>query len=80
MTTPGTVIEKPECLHAEVPAGLGKTVRTVIFGLLGVAANRHELTDSKVKISPVRIIVVAVIFMVLFVGSLITLASKIASG
>ena len=61
------------------PAGFGKTLRTVLFGLLGVAGNQKDLADGQRQVSPLRLLIFAVIFMLFFVGSLVTLATSIAA-
>jgi hypothetical protein len=61
-------------------AGFLTTLQTMLYGMLGVARNKHDIGEDKPKLSPVALIVMAVIFMACFVGGLVTLATRIAAG
>jgi len=58
-------------------AGLARTLRTVGSALFGVRGKkRHE--EDAVALSPLLVVVVALVFMAIFVGALVTLATTIA--
>ena len=55
-----------------------RTLRTVGAAAFGVRAGRRHEQDGA-GLSPVAIIVTAVIFAIIFIGGLVTLATSIAS-
>mgnify|MGYP002632712391 CR=1 FL=1 len=57
--------------------GLLRTIRTVAWGLLGVRG--HKLHDQNApSLSPLRILITALIFMLIFVLTLVTVATKVS--
>lgn len=71
---------EPQMPKTDKPAGLLTTLRTVAFGLLGVAGNRREVAEGERRLSPLALVLIGLVFMALFVGTLVTLASHIARG
>ena len=55
-----------------------RTLRTVGAAAFGVRAGRKHEEDSA-GLSPVAIVVVALIFAIIFIGGLVTLATSIAA-
>ena len=58
-------------------SGLLRAVRTVAWGLLGVRG--HKLEEDAPSLSPLRILITALVFMLVFVLALVTVAIN-ASG
>ena len=58
-------------------SGLARAVRTVGSAMMGVRGRKHHEEDSA-ALSPLILALVAVIFMVFFVGGLVALATVIA--
>jgi hypothetical protein len=52
------------------------TVKTVFFGLIGV---RRKVDHEKAEIRPVQVIVVAIVFLVLFIFTLRTIVGIVTS-
>lgn len=57
--------------------GLLSTIRTVAWGLLGVRGRKLHEQDSP-SLSPLRILITALIFMIVFVLTLVTVATKVS--
>jgi len=56
-------------------SGLLRTIRTVAWGLLGVRG--HKLEEDLPSLSPLRILITALAFMLVFVITLVTVAIHI---
>lgn len=57
-------------------SGLLRTVRTVAWGLLGVRG--HKLEEDAPSLSPLQILITALVFMLVFVLTLVTVAIKVS--
>jgi len=66
-------VPKPEAAKA----GLLRTVRTVAWGLLGVRGHKLHEHDTP-ALSPLQVLITALIFMLVFVIALVTLAINIS--
>ena len=67
MATPNTSPKGSGFLH---------TVRTVAWGLLGVRG--HALDKDAPSLSPLQILITALVFMLVFVLALVTVAIKVS--
>ncbi len=57
--------------------GLFRTIRTVAWGLLGVRGHKPYAHDAP-PLSPLKILITALVFMLLFVLTLVTVAIYIS--
>ncbi|MCF8177153.1 MAG: DUF2970 domain-containing protein [Sulfuritalea sp.] len=57
--------------------GLLSIIRTVAWGLLGVRGHKLHEQDAP-SLSPLRILITALIFMFIFVITLVTVATKVS--
>jgi len=55
-----------------------RTIRTVAWGLLGVRSHKLHEQDAP-SLSPLQILITALVFMLVFVLTLVTVAIKISS-
>ena len=55
-----------------------RTIRTVAWGLLGVRGHKLHEQDAP-SLSPLQILITALVFMLVFVLTLVTVAIKISS-
>jgi hypothetical protein len=60
------------------PLGLMRTLRTVGSAMFGVRGRKRHEEDSA-ALSPLAVVIAAVIFMAVFVGVLVTLATTIVA-
>jgi len=58
-------------------AGFLRTVRTVAWGLLGVRGHKLSEHDTP-ALSPLQVLITALVFMLIFVIALVTLAINIS--
>lgn len=57
--------------------GLLRTIRTVAWGLLGVRGHQLHERDAP-SLSPLRILITALVFMLVFVLTLVAVATKVS--
>ena len=57
--------------------GLLRTIRTVAWGLLGVRGHKLHEQDAP-SLSPLRILITALVFMLVFVAVLVTVAINVS--
>lgn len=58
--------------------GLFRTVRTVAWGLLGVRGHKPTEHDGAPPLSPLKILITALVFMLVFVLVLVSVAMHIS--
>ena len=67
---------EPSASKPQIGTGLWRVVRTVASGMVGLRGRASHEQDAQ-SLSPVHLIITAVVFMMIFVATIVTIATLV---